>query len=976
MGAVIGSTTGIFTWNPGEAQGPESYTFDVCVSDSNLDDCETITVMVGEMNAAPVLEPIGGQTVNELTELSFTATATDEDLPENTLTYSLIDAPVEAAIGSSTGVFTWTPAEADGPADYTFSVCVSDGNLEDCESINVTVNEVNAAPVVIEIDDMSVAEQTALNFTALATDVDLPVNTLAFNLVGAPSGASITGGGVFTWTPTEIEGPGGYTFDVCVTDGNLGDCETITVTVNEVNTAPLLNAIGSQTIDELAQLSFAATATDADLPANALTFTLSDIALTGAAITADGVFTWTPTEGQGPGSYMFDVCVSDGALSDCETIEVTVNEVNAAPVLAFIDDRTINEHAALTFTATAADSDIPANTLIFSLSGAPEGASITTAGAFAWTPAESQGPGDYIFRICVSDGQSIDCQPVMVIVHEVNAAPELDPIGNQSIAEETLLSFTATANDVDLPENTLTFSLSNAPAGALIDALNGVFTWTPTEAQGPGSYSFDVCVSDGPLNDCETIAVSVGEVNVAPVLGAIGSQTVKWGRPLTFTAAATDADLPANLLTFSLVSAPAGASIDAQSGIFTWTPTREQVGPHSFTVRVTDNGTPNLYDEEIITITVTKRTTTLTYTGAISGQYSDGITLSASVTDQFGEVVSAFPVAFSIGAQNASAMLTNGAASALLTLDQIAGAYNVISQFEANSYYEAASDSEGFNILVENARVEFSSSNPVAVQVASAGGASGPFSLSLMIKERELTLVNAHPGNIGNAQVSMILSPVGAGSPVSGSCAKGTVDGTGYDAALPVTCSFNAVPVETYSVLVTVSGGYYGGTGEDVVVIFDPSLGFTTGGGWFYWPGTANPITGYPGDKTNFGYTMKYNKKGTNVQGSLLMIRHMPDDTIYRVKSNAIYGLALGENLNVPMGYASFSGKSTYQEPGWAEPAGNYVFKVYVEDRNQPGTGTDRFWIQVTNGLSMQDPAASNAVPISGGNIYAPHRAR
>ena len=77
---------------------------------------------------------------------------------------------------------------------------------------------------------------------------------------------------LFTWTPTEAQGPGDYTFDVCVVDDGvppLQDCETITITVNEVNVAPVLDPIGDQTIDEAVALTFTATATDADLPANA-----------------------------------------------------------------------------------------------------------------------------------------------------------------------------------------------------------------------------------------------------------------------------------------------------------------------------------------------------------------------------------------------------------------------------------------------------------------------------------------------------------------------------------------------------------------------------------------------------------------------------------------------------------------------------------------------------------------------------------
>ena len=60
-----------------------------------------------------------------------------------------------------------------------------------------------------------------------------------------------------------------------------------------------------------------------------------------------------------------------------------------------------------------------------------------------------------------------------------------------------------------------------------------------------------------------------------------------------------------NLLTYSLVGAPAGASIDASTGLFTWTPTEAQgPGAYTFTVRVTDTGTPPLSDERQVTVTV------------------------------------------------------------------------------------------------------------------------------------------------------------------------------------------------------------------------------------------------------------------------------------------------------------------------------------------------------------------------------------
>ncbi|MEO8497164.1 MAG: putative Ig domain-containing protein, partial [Planctomycetota bacterium] len=156
----------------------------------------------------------------------------------------------------------------------------------------------------------------------------------------------------------------------------------------------------------------------------------------------------------------------------------------------------------------------------------------------------------------------------------------------------------------------LTFSLdSGAPSGAGIDPVTGVFTWTPSEAQGPGTFDITVRVTDDGtpnLSDSETITVTVGEVNEPPVLAAIGNKSVDEGSLLTFTASASDPDTPANTLTFSLdAGAPTGASIDANSGVFTWTPSEAQ-GPGTFdiTVRVTDDGTPAQNSQVMLSVQV------------------------------------------------------------------------------------------------------------------------------------------------------------------------------------------------------------------------------------------------------------------------------------------------------------------------------------------------------------------------------------
>jgi hypothetical protein len=366
--------------------------------------------------------------------------------------------------------------------------------------------------------------------------------------------------------------------------------------------------------------------------------------------------------------------------------------------------------------------------------------------------------------------------------------------------------------------------------------------------------------------------------------------------------------------------------------------------------------------------------TTLTYTGDTTEHYSDLASLSALLVDVEGKPVSGKVISFTLGTQSTIATTgLNGVASTSLALSQGSGSYTATASFAEDQSYGSSSDSDTFTISKEDATGELLDTNPVAVKVASAGGSSGSFTLGVKVEEMEpdLPTGSGAAGDINLAQISMQLVPIGPGSPVSGSCTP-SVTGTDYNAISTVSCTFNNVPVNTYSVLATIGGNYYTGSREDVFTVYDPSLGFTSGGGWFNWPGTD--------DKTNFGFTMKYDKKGTNPRGSILLIRHLPYGSIYRIKSNALNGLALGEDASIPMGWATFSGKGTYIGSRMTEPVGNSLFKVYVEDRNEPGTNVDRFWISVTTStnqptdLSMPGTGSGSALSIMGGNIVVPHK--
>ncbi len=274
--------------------------------------------------------------------------------------------------------------------------------------------------------------------------------------------------------------------------------------VAQTNHPPTLDPLPNHTVGEGSLLTFTATATDSNLPAQQLSFSLDPGAPEGAGITADGVFTWIPAEAQGPGVYPITVRVTDNgvpAMSDTRTFTAQVNEVNASPTLTALTPRSVSEGQTLTVTNSATDGDTPTQELTFALdSGAPDGMAINpTTGLLTWTPTEAQGPGNYPITIRVTDDgepPASTTQPLTVTVAEVNDPPLLAPIPDAELVAGCTLLVTNFATDDDLPLQTLTYSLLNAPPGATLDPITGRLAWRPSIAQSPSTNLLIVGVAD------------------------------------------------------------------------------------------------------------------------------------------------------------------------------------------------------------------------------------------------------------------------------------------------------------------------------------------------------------------------------------------------------------------------------------------------------------------------------------------------
>ncbi|MBL8868680.1 MAG: putative Ig domain-containing protein [Planctomycetaceae bacterium] len=188
-----------------------------------------------------------------------------------------------------------------------------------------------------------------------------------------------------------------------------------------------------------------------------------------------------------------------------------------------------------------------------------------------------------------------------------NVEPTIRAIPNQSIKELSVLTVNAFAVDADMPDDVITYSLDFAPAGAAIDPVSGRITWTPTEVQGPGNFEFLVRATDSAgAFDTESFFVTVLEVNQSPVLQAIPNLTGRPGQLVTFQAIATDADLPRQQLTYSLLpGSPNGATVNPTTGEFRWQiPDSQASGSYPVTIRVSDNGSPVLSNTKSFTVSV------------------------------------------------------------------------------------------------------------------------------------------------------------------------------------------------------------------------------------------------------------------------------------------------------------------------------------------------------------------------------------
>src|SRR4029077_2790529 len=201
-------------------------------------------------NRAPVLAQPANVTVNEGATANNPLSATDAD--GDALTFAKVSGPTYATVTTTTpgtGTATGNVALAPGFSDSgtaTVSVNVTDtGGASDGKSFTVTVNNVNRPPSLAQPANVTVNEGATANNPLSATDPD--GQALTFAKVSGPTYATVTtttpGTGTATGNVALAPGfsdSGTATVSVSASDGAASDGKSFTVTVNNVNQAPVL----------------------------------------------------------------------------------------------------------------------------------------------------------------------------------------------------------------------------------------------------------------------------------------------------------------------------------------------------------------------------------------------------------------------------------------------------------------------------------------------------------------------------------------------------------------------------------------------------------------------------------------------------------------------------------------------------------------------------------------------------------------
>ncbi|MEA5350757.1 tandem-95 repeat protein [Vibrio parahaemolyticus] len=594
------------------------------VTDGELTDEAKVTVTVNPVNDAPTIkveavESITEDAVNTDTVVA-TLTVRDTDTPEDQLTVSLEN--------NSNGYFVLvgdevklTQAGVDAVnndelnlKDLTISASVSDGvNLTASDSDSLIVNRVNDAPT-IKVDAVeSITEDAVSTDTVVATltvrDTDTPEDQLTVSLENNSNGYFVLVGNEVKLTQAGVDAVNNdelnlkdLTISASVSDGvNPTANDSDSLIVNRVNDASVAKDDIATTQEDTA-VTIDVLPNDSDVDGDKLSIQSASVPeAQGKVEIVDGKLVFTPAENF-HGDAEITYTLTDGALTDQATVNVTVNAVNDTPVVeSNLADQTLAEDfTPYTIDLNTAFSDVDNvdGELTFSVSGNSNVLVSIENGIATISPtADWNGSETLTFTATDPSGESVS-QTV-----DFTVAPVVDiKADSTNVVEDTPTIINVLGNDTfEGDGKVVSLDTNNGPANGTVSVNpDGSVTYTPNDNY-QGTDSFTYIVTSGGVSESTTVSVDVTPVNDAPVAKDDTAITDE-DTPVTIDVLPNDNDIDDDKLSIQSASVPeAQGKVEIVDGKLVFTPAENFNGDAEITYTVTDG---ELTDEAKVAVTV------------------------------------------------------------------------------------------------------------------------------------------------------------------------------------------------------------------------------------------------------------------------------------------------------------------------------------------------------------------------------------
>jgi hypothetical protein len=241
------STQGaLVVYTPTNSIAAYSGVFTYAVSDGELNDTATVTILVDVDNDPPVAEDDADST-DEDTPITISVLSNDFDPEGMSLSVRAVGAPNvgKASTDGTSIVFTPTNRTADYVSVFTYTA--GDGGQSSTATVTVLVSADNDPPGAVD-DTHTTNEDVPIAIPVLSNDFDPDTDdTLSVGVVGIPNvGTATTDGSMVVYAPTNQVIDYAAVFTYTISDGMLADMATVTVSVDADNDPPTISDIPDQ----------------------------------------------------------------------------------------------------------------------------------------------------------------------------------------------------------------------------------------------------------------------------------------------------------------------------------------------------------------------------------------------------------------------------------------------------------------------------------------------------------------------------------------------------------------------------------------------------------------------------------------------------------------------------------------------------------------------------------------------------------